>query len=217
MAGFQLIKDSLHGAAHFRFIGRSRADCSASANTRTDHRLNARPPVRQLQCPNRSPFERATDEIFGPDRLPLAGFNAAHRVGHGLERRPQRNIDLSAQADRYWPRLVEAEVAEANQKLRDQMVEREDTELRLQELQSELFHAARLSAMGQMAGALAHELSQPLGTATNFANAARRLLASGQHDRLGMVLSNVDAVVAQVLRAAQIMQRLKDFVGQAYP
>jgi two-component system sensor kinase FixL len=106
------------------------------------------------------------------------------------------------------------EVAEANLKLRAEMDERARTELRLQELQSELFHAARLSAMGQMAAALAHELSQPLGTAVNFGNAARRLLDSGQHDNLDTARTHVDAAVAQVLRAAQIMRRLQDFVSQ---
>ncbi len=39
--------------------------------------------------------------------------------------------------------------------------ERQKTESRLQELQSELVHVSRLTAMGEMASTLAHELNQP--------------------------------------------------------
>src|SRR6185369_7347925 len=42
------------------------------------------------------------------------------------------------------------------------LTERQRTEARLQELQSELVHISRLTAMGEMASALAHELNQPL-------------------------------------------------------
>ena len=42
------------------------------------------------------------------------------------------------------------------------LTEQQQTQARLQELQSELVHVSRLSAMGEMASALAHELNQPL-------------------------------------------------------
>ncbi len=48
---------------------------------------------------------------------------------------------------------------------------------RLQELQSELVHVSRLSAMGEMASALAHELNQPLSAITNYMKGSHRLLA----------------------------------------
>jgi two-component system, LuxR family, sensor kinase FixL len=57
-------------------------------------------------------------------------------------------------------------------------------------------------------------LSQPLGAAANFGNAARRLLASGEHDKLDKLRSHINAAVAQVLRAGQILRRLHDFVSQ---
>ena len=49
-------------------------------------------------------------------------------------------------------------------------------EQRLAAVQGELLRATRLSAMGAMASGLAHELNQPLAAATNFLNAASRLL-----------------------------------------
>src|SRR5689334_2373173 len=54
------------------------------------------------------------------------------------------------------------------------ITERQGTEQRLQDLQSELLHVSRLSAMGQMASALAHELNQPLTAIMNYVKAATR-------------------------------------------
>src|SRR5260221_7345293 len=105
-----------------------------------------------------------------------------------------------------------AEATEANQKLTIATAERMHADACSQELQSELFHAARLSATGLMAGALAHELSQPLGVAVNFGNAARRLLDSGNQQSSDLARSRVEAAIAQVLRAGQILRRLHDFV-----
>ncbi len=88
--------------------------------------------------------------------------------------------------------------------------EHQRTERRLQELQSELSHVSRLSEMGQMASALAHEVNQPLTAATNYIEAARLLLASGGAlDRLTAIIDNVSS---QISRATQIIRRLRDFV-----
>ena len=110
-----------------------------------------------------------------------------------------------------------AELVETAQKLQIEQAERARKDIRLQELQSELFHAARLSATGQMAGALAHELSQPLAAAANFIDAARRLLASGDSPPIGLVQGRIEAGAVQVRRANQILQRLRDFVMRREP
>ena len=88
---------------------------------------------------------------------------------------------------------------------------------RLQELQSELFHAGRLSAMGQMAGALAHELGQPLGAITNYINAARRFLTEGRDHEPELARMNMDNAAEVVLRAGRIIQRLREFVAGGQP
>ena len=56
------------------------------------------------------------------------------------------------------------------------LTERQRTEGRLQELQTELVHISRLTAMGEMASALAHELNQPLSAIANYMKGSRRLL-----------------------------------------
>ena len=48
------------------------------------------------------------------------------------------------------------------------LTERQQTEARLQELQAELVHISRLTAMGEMASTLAHELNQPLSAIANY-------------------------------------------------
>jgi C4-dicarboxylate-specific signal transduction histidine kinase len=79
-------------------------------------------------------------------------------------------------------------------------------------LQVALSHAGRLSAAGQMAAALAHELSQPLAAATNSANAARRMLARSGQAKTDTVREILDEISRQSLRAGQILRRLRDFV-----
>ena len=54
--------------------------------------------------------------------------------------------------------------------------ERQKTKFRLQELQSELVHISRLTAMGEMASTLAHELNQPLSAISNYLKGSRRML-----------------------------------------
>src|SRR5262249_4079243 len=56
------------------------------------------------------------------------------------------------------------------------LTERQQTEARLQELQAELVHMSRLTAIGEMASALAHELNQPLSAIANYMKGSRRLL-----------------------------------------
>ncbi|MCG8561167.1 MAG: PAS domain S-box protein [Hyphomicrobiales bacterium] len=89
---------------------------------------------------------------------------------------------------------------------------RRQAEERVTELQNELIHVARLSAMGELASALAHELNQPLTAVSNYANAARRMLDfSGNkdpHTASELLLKASD----QALRAGEIIRRLRQFI-----
>lgn len=93
------------------------------------------------------------------------------------------------------------------------LTERQETETRLQELQSELVHMSRLSAMGEMASALAHELNQPLSAIANYLSGARRLL-----ERAGVDEPRADDALEkaadQALRAGEIIRRLRDFLSR---
>jgi PAS domain S-box-containing protein len=92
------------------------------------------------------------------------------------------------------------------------ITEAREAEERLRELQSQVLHASRLSAMGQMAAALAHELNQPLGAATNFLNAARMILRAGTPDGSERAMARLEKAAEQTVRAGDILRRLRDFV-----
>jgi two-component system sensor kinase FixL len=91
------------------------------------------------------------------------------------------------------------------------LTERQEAERRLQELQSELVHISRLSAMGEMASTLAHELNQPLSAVANYLNGSRTLLETESFDR-SRLKDALDKATGQTLRAGQIIRRLRDFV-----
>lgn len=92
--------------------------------------------------------------------------------------------------------------------------ERQQTEARLQELQSELVHVSRLTAMGEMAQALAHELNQPLSAIANYMKGSRRLLESRSDPESGIIRDAMDKAAEQSMRAGQIIRRLRDFVAR---
>ncbi|MCY7397578.1 MAG: PAS domain S-box protein [Sphingomonas bacterium] len=93
------------------------------------------------------------------------------------------------------------------------LTERQHTETRLQELQSELVHVSRLTALGEMASALAHELNQPLSAIANYLHGSKMLLDREvvPHER---VAEAVDRAANEALRAGEIIRRLRDFVAR---
>lgn len=95
----------------------------------------------------------------------------------------------------------------------DDMSARKEAEHRVAELQRELIHVARLSAMGELASALAHELNQPLTAISNYAQTARRLLEQkagkkGVNAATDLLVKASD----QALRAGEIIRRLRKFI-----
>src|SRR5882757_875299 len=93
----------------------------------------------------------------------LVGTAAAFPLFFRDRTKPINQLTFSPSAK--FPKSGSSCESRVNEKLRSEITEHARAEARLQELQSELFHAARLSSMGQMAGAFAHELNQPLGAA----------------------------------------------------
>ena len=93
------------------------------------------------------------------------------------------------------------------------LTERQQAEARLQELQNELVHVSRLTALGEMASALAHELNQPLSAIANYLKGSRMLLARDEVPQ-SKVADAVERAAAEALRAGDIIRRLRDFVAR---
>ena len=91
--------------------------------------------------------------------------------------------------------------------------ERQQTETRMQELQSELVHVSRLTALGEMASALAHELNQPLAAIANYLKGSRMLLARDPAP-VDRVSEAVDKAAREAIRAGDIIRRLREFVAR---
>ena len=93
------------------------------------------------------------------------------------------------------------------------LTERQEHEARLQELEAEVVHISRLSAMGEMASALAHELNQPLSAIANYLNGARKLIGRGPENE-AKVGEAVQKAAEQAIRAGDIIRRLRDFLAR---
>lgn len=94
------------------------------------------------------------------------------------------------------------------------LTERQLTELRLQDLQSELAHVRRVSEISTLATSLAHELNQPLTAIANYSESATMLLDDlPQADATARMKNMLEASVGQVLRAGEIVRRLRDFMS----
>ena len=79
-----------------------------------------------------------------------------------------------------------------------------------QRAEESLRQTLRLAAAGEMAGAIAHEINQPLTAVTNYGRSAQMLL-----DRDRIELPQLRGIILKILaeaeRAADIVRRLRDF------
>jgi signal transduction histidine kinase len=68
----------------------------------------------------------------------------------------------------------------------------------------------RLAAAGEMAGAIAHEVNQPLTAVTNYGRSAQMLL---ERDQAGPSLTKeiVGKILSEAERASEVVRRLRDF------
>jgi two-component system, LuxR family, sensor kinase FixL len=94
------------------------------------------------------------------------------------------------------------------------LTERNRTETRLQELQSELVHMSRFTALGEMASALAHEINQPLTAIASYLKGCRRLLGRMEGAEVPLLADAVNQAAEQALRAGQVIRHLREFVAR---
>ncbi|MEO0033953.1 MAG: hypothetical protein RIS94_3711, partial [Pseudomonadota bacterium] len=96
--------------------------------------------------------------------------------------------------------------------LRD-LSQQEEAETQIRELQAELIHMSRVLAVGTMAGALAHELNQPLTAIANYVQTSAALLPETTGDLLDIMRDALDLAGQEALRAGAIIHRLREFVA----
>jgi two-component system sensor kinase FixL len=94
------------------------------------------------------------------------------------------------------------------------LTERQETEHQLHELQTELAHLSRLTALGEMASTLAHEINQPLSAITNYLQGCTRLLETVDHPNVPKIREALAETTKQTLRAGHIIGQLREFVSR---
>jgi C4-dicarboxylate-specific signal transduction histidine kinase len=99
--------------------------------------------------------------------------------------------------------------ADGRRQLRSVMIditERRQAELELQQQRQLLTHLTRVATLGELSGALAHELSQPLTSILSNAQAAQRLMAQEPAD-LAEVREILKDIVDDDRRAGAVIRR----------
>jgi two-component system, LuxR family, sensor kinase FixL len=94
------------------------------------------------------------------------------------------------------------------------LTERQETEHQLHELQTELARLSRLTAMGEMASTLAHEINQPLSAISNYLQGCSRLLEPVDHPNAPKIRDAMAETIKQTLRAGNIIRQLREFVAR---
>lgn len=95
---------------------------------------------------------------------------------------------------------------------------RKDSEQRLNQLQADLVHMARVSAMDEMGAALAHELNQPLTAIMLYLQAiARSMEGEERVEAPRMSHEILGKAVKEAERAGSIIQRMRSFVEKREP
>jgi PAS domain S-box-containing protein len=74
-----------------------------------------------------------------------------------------------------------------------------------------LAHVARVSSMGEMASAIAHEINQPLTAIANYTYASVRMLRAGAASQ-EEVLEVMQRVASEAERAGEVVRRMRSFV-----
>jgi two-component system, LuxR family, sensor kinase FixL len=93
------------------------------------------------------------------------------------------------------------------------VTERRASEELVRNQQAELARAGRHATIGAMGTALAHEISQPLASATNYIHAARRLLRPENGGDVGPAAEALAKAEIEARRARETLERVRDYVS----
>ena len=139
----------------------------------------------------------------------MIGSGAAKVVDHYETARRRKDGQIINVSVTISPiRDASGKVTGASTILRD-LTGRNARDQRIQELQAELAHVQRLNELGQVVSTLVHEVNQPLTAISNYVNACRRLVTTGDQERIQSVLQRI---ADQTNRTREIVQRIRDFV-----
>src|SRR6202040_2251742 len=171
-------------------------------------------------------YEDGLNEVIGNQRLavlctyPLAACGAPQildvvRTHQFVLARRHGNWDVLETATL---KRAKAELKGHNEELERRVVERTSELMKaseaLREAQAELARVTRLTAMGELAASIAHEVNQPLTAVTNNGSACLRLLANRNLDP-EVLRRALEEIVADGTRASAVIARIRAFIKKA--
>lgn len=131
-----------------------------------------------------------------------------------LRERYRREAELALRGEQLEQSVAErtADLEQSNQKLLDEIRERERTQGELRETQQELIQAAKLAVLGQMSAGLNHEISQPLTAIQTYARNSRRFLEKGAVETVD---ANLGDIVLLCDKMAELTRQFKVFARKS--
>lgn len=161
------------------------------------------------------PDGRGVEVVPPPDGERFPAYPVIVMTSHGDEKIAVAAVKAgaldyvikSAESFADMPRIAERALREW-----EQVVARKRTEEQLQKLQHELLRVSRMSAMGELGTAIAHELNQPITAVMNYVQASRRLLIAGDGIASEEALELMNEAVTQAERAGAILRHLRRLV-----
>jgi C4-dicarboxylate-specific signal transduction histidine kinase len=109
-----------------------------------------------------------------------------------------------------------AELARANDELRNQINDRQRAEEALQKAQAELAHVSRLMTLGELTASISHEVNQPIAAIVTGGQVSLRLLAL-ETPRPDDLRITVERIVRDAHRASEVIQRIRALAKRSEP
>ena len=115
---------------------------------------------------------------------------------------------VALQSNREWPDELIARIKVVGEVMAQALV-RKRSEAALQATQSELARVRGLTAVGQMAASIAHEINQPLAAIVTNGSAGLRWLSNPAPDHLEEVRTALERIVREGNRASQVIDGIR--------
>lgn len=166
-------------------------------------------------------FGRSRDELVGsrfiefvPESDRAAVWDQIESIESGTTGKPYEHQVVRPDGSVGWQQWTDNAIHDAEGRVVEfQAIGRDVTDLKIADMEveqrrKEVTHLTRVAILGELSGALAHELNQPLAAIASNAQAAQLLLAREPLD-LAEVREILDDIVADDMRAGGVISRLR--------
>jgi C4-dicarboxylate-specific signal transduction histidine kinase len=143
-----------------------------------------------------------------PDELPRLVIFVVSALFVGSLSAAQRSATESLRRARDDLKGTVKELQSTNEALKAESRERKRAEESLRQAQADLAHVSRVTTMGELTAALAHEVNQPIAAAVTSANSCIRWLAADVPN-LEKARAAAARIVTDGTRAAEIISRIR--------